>query len=382
MKLNQDVLKYLKDSFEETMALLETICKIPAPSNHEEKRAAFCKKWLEEQGAKGVYIDEALNVVFPWNCEGKDNIVAFLAHTDTVFPDMTEPMPYSTDGKFAYSPGVGDDTACLVMMLMVAKYVVKNNLKSDRGILFVANSGEEGLGNLKGVKQVMADFKDRIERFYTFDGRYDVLVSLPVGSHRYKLSLETKGGHSFDAFGNRNAICAAAELICALNKCQVPVEEGHKTTFNVGTIEGGTSVNTIAQNASFLYEYRSDSYKCLEKMQAFFEETVAKAKEDPETKITVEVIGIRPCGEEVDEGIFDEMVESTKAICEKHTGILCALKSGSTDANIPMSLGIPSVCVGTYMGGGVHTREEYLEIASVPVGLKITAEIILQYFDC
>ena len=382
MKLNQDVLKYLEDSFEETMALLETICKIPAPSNHEEKRAAFCKKWLEEQGAKGVYIDEALNVVFPWNCEGKDNIVAFLAHTDTVFPDMTEPMPYSTDGKFAYSPGVGDDTVCLVMMLMVAKYVVKNNLKSNRGILFVANSGEEGLGNLKGVKQVMADFKDRIERFYTFDGRYHVLVSLPVGSHRYKLSLETKGGHSFDAFGNRNAICAAAELICALNKCQVPVEDGHKTTFNVGTIEGGTSVNTIAQNASFLYEYRSDSYKCLEKMQAFFEETVAKAKEDPETKITVEVLGIRPCGQEVDEDIFDEMVESTKAICEKHTGIPCALKSGSTDANIPMSLGIPSVCVGTYMGGGVHTREEYLEIASVPVGLKITAEIILQYFDC
>ena len=106
MELNQDVLKYLEDSFEETMALLETICKIPAPSNHEEKRAAFCKKWLEDVGAEGVYIDEALNVVFPWNCEGKDNIVAFLAHTDTVFPDMTEPMPYSTDGKFAYSPGV------------------------------------------------------------------------------------------------------------------------------------------------------------------------------------------------------------------------------------------------------------------------------------
>ena len=379
MELNQDVLKYLEDSFEETMALLETICKIPAPSNHEEKRAAFCKKWLEDVGAQGVYIDEALNVVFPWNCEGKDNIVAFFAHTDTVFPDMTEPMPYSTDGKFAYSPGVGDDTICLVMMLMVAKYVVKNNLKSDRGILFVANSGEEGLGNLKGVKQVMADFKDRIERFYTFDGRYDALVYLPVGSHRYKLSLETKGGHSFGAFGNRNAICAAAELICALNKCQVPVEEGHKTTFNVGTIEGGTSVNTIAQNASFLYEYRSDSYKCLEKMQAFFEETVAKAKEDPETKITVEVIGIRPCGAEVDETLFNEMIENAVAICEKHSGIPCALKSGSTDANIPMSLGIPSVCVGNYMGGGAHTREEFLEIASVPVGLKITAEIILQY---
>lgn len=382
MKLNQDILKYLEDSFEETMELLETICKIPAPSNQEEKRAAFCKKWLEEQGAESVYIDSALNVVFPWNCEGKDNIVAFFAHTDTVFPDMTEPMPYSTDGKFAYSPGVGDDTICLVMMLMVAKYIVKNNLQSNYGILLVANAGEEGLGNLKGVKQVMADFEGRVERFYTFDGIYDHLYNRCVGSHRYKLSLETAGGHSFSAFGNRNAICAAAELICALSKCQVPVEEGSKTTFNVGIIEGGTSVNTIAQNASFLYEYRSDSYKCLAKMKAFFEETVAKAQEDPETKITVEVIGIRPCGEEVDEGIFNEMVKSTKAICEKHTGIPCALRSGSTDANIPMSLGIPSICVGTYMGGGAHTREEYLEIASVPVGLKITAEIILQYFDC
>ena len=379
MELSQNVLKYLEDSFEETMALLETICKIPAPSNHEEKRAAFCKKWLEDVGAEGVYIDEALNVVFPWNCEGKDNIVAFLAHTDTVFPDMTEPMPYSTDGKFAYSPGVGDDTICLVMMLMVAKYVVKNNLKSDRGILFVADSGEEGLGNLKGVKQIMKDFAGRVERFYTFDGTYDHMYNRCVGSHRYKLNIETEGGHSFGDFGNRNAICSAAELICALNKCQVPAIGDSKTTFNVGVIEGGTSVNTIAQNASFLYEYRSDSYKCLEKMQAFFEETVEKAKQDKEVKITVEVIGIRPCGAEVDETIFNEMVENAKSVCEKYSGIPCALKSGSTDANIPMSLGIPAICVGSYMGGGAHTREEFLEIASVPVGLKITAEIILQY---
>ena len=379
MELSQEILKYLEDSFGETMELLEAICKIPAPSHHEEKRAAFCKKWLEDNGAEGVYIDEALNVVFPWCCDGKDKLVAFLAHTDTVFPDMTEPMPYSTDGKFAYSPGVGDDTICLVMMLMVAKYIIKNNLKSEQGILFVANSCEEGLGNLKGVKQIMADFQGRIERLYTFDGQYDALVTLPVGSHRYKLNFETKGGHSFGDFGNRNAICAAAELICRLGECEIPVEGNSKTTWNVGIIEGGTSVNTIAQNASFMYEYRSDSYKCLEKMKAFFEQTVAKAQEDPETKITVEVVGIRPCGEEVDETIFSAMIENARKICEKHSGVSCQLHSGSTDANIPMSLGVPALCVGNYMGGGMHTREEYLEIASVPVGLKITAEMILQY---
>ena len=379
MELNQDVLKYLEDSFAETMALLETICKIPAPSNHEEKRAAFCKKWLEEQGAKGVYIDDALNVVFPWDCEGKDNIVVFCAHTDTVFPDMIEPMPYSTDGKFAYSPGVCDDTICLVMMLMVAKYIVQNNLKSDTGILFVADSGEEGLGNLKGVRKIMEDYGNRIARFYTFDGQYTALVHVPVGSHRSRLSIETEGGHSFSKFGNRNAICVAAELICQLNTCQVPVEGDSKTTYNFGVIEGGTSVNTIAQNASFLYEYRSDSYKCLEKMQAFFEETVAKAQDDPKAKITVEVIGIRPCGEEVDENIFNEMIENARNACEKYSGMPCTLKSGSTDANIPMSMGVPALCVGNYLGGGSHTREEFLEIASVPVGLKITAEMILQY---
>ena len=379
MELNQDILKYLEDSYEETVALLEALCKIPAPSHHEEKRAAFCKKWLEDMGAEGVYIDDALNVVFPWCCDGKKDLVVFMAHTDTVFPDMTEPMPCHNDGKRVYSPGVGDDTICLVMMMMVAKYIVKNNLTSSCGILFVANSGEEGLGNLKGVKQIMQEYEGRVARFYTFDGMYDHLYCRCVGSHRYQLNVTTQGGHSFSNFGNRNAICAAAELICALSKCEIPVEEDSKTTWNVGIIEGGTSVNTIAQNASFMYEYRSDSYKCLEKMRTFFEKTVEQARQDEEAKIDVEIIGIRPCGTEVDEVVFEEMVHNVETICEKHSGIPCARKSGSTDANIPMSMGIPSVCVGNYMGGGVHTREEWLELDSIPTGLKITAEIILQY---
>ena len=320
MELNQKILQYLEDSYGEAVALLEALCKIPAPSHHEEKRAAFCKRWLESIGAKGVYIDDALNVVFPWCCEGKKELVAFLAHTDTVFPDMTEPMPCSSDGKNMYSPGVGDDTVCLVMMLLVVKYIVENDLQSDKGIVFVANSCEEGLGNLKGVKQLMKDFEGRIERLYTFDGMYDHMYNRCVGSHRYRLKLETKGGHSFSDFGNRNAICAAAELICALCKCQVPVEGDSTTTFNVGIIEGGTSVNTIAQNASFMYEYRSDDYRCLARMKEFFEKTVEQARQDPEVAIHVEVIGIRPCGEEVDMGVFNAMVEMPKRCAKSIRG--------------------------------------------------------------
>lgn len=371
----------MKQYINETLELLEAICKIPAPSHHEEKRAQFVLNWLQKIGAEGAYIDEALNVVYPMNCEGRDDIVAFMAHTDTVFPDLTEPMPYIKDDKRIYSPGVGDDTVCLVMMLMVIKHVLKNGMQPKQGILFVANSCEEGLGNLKGVRQLMADYEGRINRVYTFDGCYDALVQKCVGSHRYKVSVETEGGHSFNAFGNRNAIVAASELICRLNECVIPCEGDSKTTFNFGVIEGGTSVNTIAQNASFLYEYRSDSYVCLERMKNFFESEIEKAKEDREVNIVVETIGIRPCGNLTDTSVLEEMVQGTKSICEKQSGLVCRLTSGSTDANLPMSLGVPAICVGTYMGGGMHTREEYLEIDSIPVGLEITSEVILNYFE-
>lgn len=379
-ELNEKIIKYLEESFEETLQLLEALCKIPAPSNHEEKRAAFCKNWLEQNGAEGVFIDKACNVVYPLNCEGKEDIVVFMAHTDTVFPDLTVPMLYTRDEKYIYSPGVGDDTVCVVMMLMIIKYIVKNHLKPNCGILFVANAGEEGLGNLKGVKQIMSDYQGRISHVYTLDERYHELICKCVGSHRYKISIETEGGHSFSDFGNLNAICVAAELIQKLNTCQVPHIGDSHTTYNVGVIEGGTSVNSIAQNAFFLYEYRSDSHDCMEIMKAFFEKEIENMQKNCDAKICVETIGIRPCGHDVDQEILEKLIQRAVAICQKHSGLPCKRTSGSTDANIPMSMGIPAICVGTYQGGGVHTREEYLDIDSIPVGLKIVAELILEYF--
>ncbi len=378
-ELPAEFLKYIEDTKYETLKLLETICKIPAPSNYEEKRAKFCKKWLMENGANGVIIDDALNVVYPMNCDNCDDIIVFMAHTDTVFPDMTEPMPYHTDEDNIYSPGVGDDTICLVMMLMTIKYIVKNNLSPKQGILFVANSGEEGLGNLKGVKQIMSDYEGRIKRLYTFDATYDEIICKCVGSHRYKISIKTEGGHSFNNFGNENAIVIAAELICRLNKCVIPKENDSKTTYNVGVIEGGTSVNTIAQNASFMYEYRSDSAACIDKMKQFFESEIKNIQNCYNAKINVETVGIRPCASNVDEALLEEMIQQAQIICEKHSNIICKRESGSTDANIPMSLGVPAICVGTYLGKGAHTREEYIVKSSILTGLKIVGEIILRY---
>ena len=273
--LNNDVLSFIESHKEETLTLLKELSQIPAPSGKEELRVEFVKKWFEDNGAKEVIVDDALNVICPVDCENKNDIVVFMAHTDLVFPDLT-PLPYYTDDKYAYCPGIGDDTACLVLLMLVAKYVFKNNLKSSCGVLFVANSCEEGLGNLKGIRQLMKDYFGRIKEVYTFDGSYNHLVNDCVGSHRYELTFTTEGGHSFSAFGNRSAIAAMAELITNLYKCEIPKKDGTKTTFNVGIVEGGTSVNTIAQQAKMLYEYRSDDKDCLAKMKEFFESEVEK----------------------------------------------------------------------------------------------------------
>jgi len=379
MKLNDAVVSWLREANQETLSLIEDMCAIPAPSGMEDKRAAFVKDWLDACGARGVYIDEAKNVLYPINCEGRDDIVLFLAHTDTVFPD-TEPMPFTKDAEQLYSPGVGDDTACLAVLLMIAKYVTSRGLKPDCGILIAANSCEEGLGNLKGIRQIMKEYDGRIREVYAFDGQYNRLVTKCVGSHRYRISVETEGGHSFNKFGNANAIAVMSELICRLYACEVPKLEGSKTTYNVGVVSGGTSVNTIAQYAEFMYEYRSDSKECLAKMQSFFESVIAAAQQNEKVKITVETIGIRPCGGDVDETLLQKMSEKCVEISEKYSGEPCIMTSGSTDCNIPMSLGVPAVCVGAYLGAGAHTREESVRIDSIPVGLRIAADLILDYF--
>ena len=380
-ELNKEILDYIDENIEYAKALLKDICLIPAPSNHEEKRAEFIKNWFHSIGAKEAYIDEALNVVFPMNCEGRDDITVFMAHTDTVFPDMTEPMPYREDDEKIYSMGVVDDTIDIVVMLMAVKYIIEKGLKPKNAMLFVANSGEEGLGNLKGVKKICEDYSGRIKELYTFDSPYNKMQNKCVGSHRYKIRFATEGGHSFSAFGNNNAIHAATKLITSLYAKEVPKNGDSKTTYNVGVISGGTSVNTIAQDCELMYEYRSDDKECLAHMENFFKEEIKKAQTDGKAKITVELIGNRPCGGDVPKDVLDEMTNKCKSICEKYSGMECKIGSASTDANIPQSLGIPAVCVGVYLGGGIHTRGEWLLKSSIPVGLRISFELILGYFN-
>ncbi|MBQ4629277.1 MAG: M20/M25/M40 family metallo-hydrolase, partial [Clostridia bacterium] len=265
MKLDEKILDYIETLKDEQYQLLLTIAQIPAPSGNEEKRAEFCKNWLEDNGAEGVYIDDALNVIYPVGVTDDKPLVVFAAHSDVVFPD-TDTLPLEVkDGK-VFCPGVGDDTASVSALLLAARYVAQKKLISDEyGILFVVNSCEEGLGNLKGTRKLFGDYGERIKEFVTFDSHNCHAVTEAVGSKRFKIEIDTEGGHSYGAFGNRNAIAYLASLIDTLYTVKVP-EKG-RTTYNVGTISGGTSVNTIAQHAEMLYEFRSNCRESMDIMQ-------------------------------------------------------------------------------------------------------------------
>ena len=359
----------------ELKLLIKDLCKLPAPSHHEELRAAFVKNWFTEQGFS-AHIDEALNVVCPWGVGDDNEVVVVMAHTDTVFPDL-EPMPVEEDGRQFRCPGVTDDTAHLAELMLCARFLMENCPVPKTGVLFVANSCEEGLGNLKGSRQIVKEYGARMRELITLDGGSTLqrVVNEAVGSHRYCVTVRTEGGHSFNAFGNRNAIHVLSTMIDTLYSKDVPQIGSSKTTYNVGTISGGTSVNTIAQEASMLYEYRSDNRECLAVMKQRFEDVVADYRARG-YDVSVEMIGDRPCTGNVDPKRQKALEERANASILRVTGMPADFKSGSTDCNAALAEGIPSVCLSTCLGGKCHTREEYLNLESLKPGMCLALDFL------
>jgi len=377
MSLSESVVRYIEDHKQEAYELLLTMAQIPAPSHHEELRAEFCKKWLEDQGAEGVYIDEALNVVYPLGCTESNPVVVFMAHTDVVFPDTT-PLPLQVkDGKI-FCPGIGDDSANVAALMTAAKYIAQNKLMpKNTGVVIVLNSCEEGLGNLKGSKHIMKKYGTRVQEFVSFDGTARGMCVGAVGSKRYNVEILTEGGHSYGAFGNRNAIAYMASLISSLYDIKVP--NRGRTTYNVGTISGGTSVNTIAQQASMLYEFRSNDQQDLAEMEAHFNAAIEYYRSKGIT-VNVTLVGDRPCASPIDPEKHKILIDRALAAAKEHYDIDAHTGFGSTDCNTPLSMGIPSLSVGVYIGANAHTREEYLEIESLHPGLKVVFDLVLHHF--
>jgi len=363
-----------QEYYDLTLKLTEELCKIPAPSGLEDKRAEYIKNYLYDIGYKNAYIDSAKNVI--WDIKGNNNTYSlFMAHTDTVFPDL-EPLPYIDDGELIKCPGVCDDTVCVAMILAFCKYLKDIDFKAEKSVLFSANACEEGLGDLKGCKQIFKDFASKIDVMFTLDGGYNHIVNKSVGSHRYKVTCQTKGGHSYGAFGRTNAIAVLSNLVNEIYKIKVPQKEGAKTTYNVGMISGGTSVNTIAQSAELLCEYRSDDNECLNIMKEKFNLIFEQVKNDyPDVTIDIELVGNRQGMGNVDKEKLDKLSKMVVEIQEKHAKTEVKESSGSTDCNIPHSMGIPAICVGVYKGAGVHTREEYLVKESIKIGLNVLNDL-------
>lgn len=376
-QLFPDWKQYLEEQKQPLIDLIAQLTAIPAPSHKEQARARFILEWFHENGVKDAYLDSADNVICPIGVGEKDKLVAVLAHTDTVFPDET-PIPITIKDDRMYAPGVGDDTANVAMLMLCARYLANATHKPDIGLLLVADAGEEGLGNLKGVRQICHDFGDRINQFVALDGGYTSYCNKAVGSTRYQVELFTEGGHSYGDFGNRNAIHLLSSMIDTLYTYQVP-KDGAKSSYNVGTISGGTSVNTIAQYAKMLFEYRSDAAQSLAQMNEFFAKVIESYRAMG-VKVEVTLLGERPCMGQVDADRQRALEDKALSIIEACAGTKAEPFSGSTDCNIPFSMGIPSICFGGYLGHGAHTREEYIELNSLPAGIEIILKLLIGYY--
>lgn len=342
-----------------------TLCQIPAPSHQEKEKAEYVRKLFQEIGLLDVHMDEVWNVLGRWPGTGGGPTVMLAAHTDTVFPLETD-VTVRKEGSRYYCPGINDDTHAVAEIMAVAKAMVKHGLHAKGDIIFCANVCEEGLGDLKGVKYIFQHDND-IDAFVSVDNPVTGgVVYTATGSRRYQVTFTGSGGHSFADFGLPNPIHAMGRAIAAISDFQAP--RLPKTTFNVGVVSGGTSVNTISASASLLMDIRSDSDSELERLTQEFLRSVEQAVETensrwasdmPPVKAEIEVKGVRPAGTQSPNcPIVTAAFEAARML-----NIQPELRDeSSTDANIPISMGIPAITVGRGgREGGVHTVHEWFE---------------------
>jgi tripeptide aminopeptidase len=339
-----------------------SICEIPAPPFKEERRAAEMKKRFEALGLRNVRIDSIGNVIAERPGTGGGPVVVIAAHLDTVFPEETDVRVQRT-GTLLKGPGIGDDCRGLAVLLAVAKAMGTANVRTQGTIYFVANVGEEGPGNLRGVKHLFAKPPaPKIDYFISVDGTGLGLTSRAVGSNRYKVSYKGPGGHSYGAFGMPSPIHALGRAIAKISAIQVPSRP--KTTFNVGIIEGGTSVNTISPLGAMEVDLRSESPDELAKVDAAFRKAVDEALTEenarwPQSrvKVTVDVqsMGVRPAAAPPD----SQRIIQTAQAAARALGFDAPGGASSTDANWPMSLGIQAITLdGGGQGQGAHSITE------------------------
>ncbi len=349
---------------QEVIALTARIAQIPAPTGAEAERAAFVAEEMAAIGLRDVHIDAVGNAigVRPGTGDGTGGVLMLAAHTDTVFPAGTDLTVMR--GERISGPGVGDNSLGIAALLTAARMLETLGIATAQDILFVADVGEEGLGDLRGMREAVRTYRDRLGSVVAVEGHnLGRVTHRAVGSRRYRLTVTGPGGHSWGNYGRPNAIHVLARLVTDL--LALPIPTNPKTSLSVGTIEGGVSVNTIAPSAAALIDLRSMSQAHLERLAAQVERA-ARAVRIPDVRVAAEIMGDRPAGEQpADAPIVLACMDVLRVL-----GIAPTLDASSTDANVPIGLGIPAVCIGIAEGGNAHRLEEFIKVSTIPTGLQ------------
>jgi tripeptide aminopeptidase len=361
----RSALQVIRDDNAWTLGQQVSLCEIPAPPFGEARRAAAFRRRLTALGLRNVRVDAEGNVIGerPGMSDGPTVVIA--GHLDTVFPESTDVRTRRVGGRI-YGPGIGDDCRGLAVVLAVARAFQRSAVRTNGTVIFVGNVGEEGPGNLRGVRHLYdKELKGRIDYFISVDGTGLGLTSRAVGSNRYRVTYKGPGGHSYGDFGLPSPIHALGRAISRL--ADIPVPSSPKTTFNVGIVRGGTSVNSIAYEASMDVDMRSESAQALAEVDARIRRMLADAldaenarAQDPKARLTlvIDTIGIRAAGAQPDTAAIVQAAQAAAGAL----GFTVRPGASSTDANVPIGLGLPGITIdGGGRGDGAHSLDEWYE---------------------
>ena len=362
------------------------ITEVEAPPFKEAKRAKLFAEMLRQSGVSNVEIDAEGNVVGLRKGIGAGPLIAIAAHLDTVFPEGIN-VKVRREGTKLYAPGVGDDSRALAVLLQIVRAMDAAKIQTASDILFIADVGEEGPGDLRGMKYLFqkGSYKDKIKMFISLDpfGWGNDITTAGMGSKRFKVIFKGPGGHSFGSFGLVSPAYALGNAIAKLSRMQVP--QRPKTTFNVGVVGGGTSVNSIPFESWMEVDIRSETKEELNRavenfthlmQEAAEEENRARSTSQGKIEIDVKLIGDRPFGEVSENAAI---VQTAEAVIRAF-GMTPTLGVSSTDANIPLSMGIPAI---TLESGGTglrnHTLDEWIDVEKTPSvrGIHIDMGVLL-----
>jgi tripeptide aminopeptidase len=345
------------------------IQQIPAPTFDEARRAEFIRMRFAAEGLANVQTDSTGNVLarLPGNGSGLPLIIS--AHLDTVFPLETD-LTSRRDFDKISAPGIGDNALGVAALFGLLWRLRERKKVLPCDVWFVANVGEEGLGDLRGMRAVVDRFSGEVKGYLVLEGlAFGHVYNRGTGVRRYRITVRTAGGHSWSDYGKPSAIHELSGLVTRITALKLP--ETPRTTLNVGRITGGTSVNTIAPEAWLELDLRSENEMVLSDLVRRVEEHVAAASR-PGVSLETATIGDRPAGSIPAEHPFIRSAMS----CLKSQGVDPSLTIGSTDANIPFSHGYPAVVLGVTTGEGTHTVNEYIDLLPVEKGIAQLVEFV------